>query len=113
MSIAKFPCVRTLEGFEYEAQPSVDPKQIRELATSCWIGNVAASNVVPVGVDPRLKLIAFYQLREEADPEQLFAVHRHPGQEDLLACGTAQQCDEASQPARVVVRGRRPRVATV
>ena len=34
MSIAKFPCVRTLEGFEYEAQPSVDPKQIRELATS-------------------------------------------------------------------------------
>jgi DNA replication protein DnaC len=39
MSIAKFPCVRTLEGFEYEAQPSVDPKQIRELATSRWIGN--------------------------------------------------------------------------
>lgn len=28
MSIAKFPCVRTLEGFEYDAQPSVDPKQI-------------------------------------------------------------------------------------
>ena len=39
MSIAKFPCVRTLEGFEYEAQPSVDPKQIRELATSRGIGN--------------------------------------------------------------------------
>lgn len=39
MSIAKFPCVRTLDGFEYEAQPSVDPKQIRELATSRWIGN--------------------------------------------------------------------------
>jgi DNA replication protein DnaC len=39
MSIAKFPCVRTLEGFEYQAQPSVDPKQIRELATSRWIGN--------------------------------------------------------------------------
>src|SRR4051812_25324108 len=25
MSIAKFPCVRTLESFEYDAQPSVDP----------------------------------------------------------------------------------------
>nr|WP_306171828.1 ATP-binding protein [Variovorax sp. KK3] len=41
MSIAKFPCVRTLEGFEYEAQPSVDPKQIRELATS--IGSATAT----------------------------------------------------------------------
>src|SRR5438105_4414295 len=39
MSIAKFPCVRTLEGFEYDAQPSVDPKQIRELATSRWVAN--------------------------------------------------------------------------
>ena len=39
MSIAKFPCVRTLDGFEYDAQPSVDPKQIRELATSRWVGN--------------------------------------------------------------------------
>jgi DNA replication protein DnaC len=39
MSIAKFPCVRTLEGFEYDAQPSVDPKQVRELAVSRWVGN--------------------------------------------------------------------------
>jgi DNA replication protein DnaC len=39
MSIAKFPHVRTLEGFEYDAQPSVDPKQIRELATSRWVAS--------------------------------------------------------------------------
>jgi hypothetical protein len=39
MSIAKFPCVRTLESFEYDAQPSVDAKQIRELATSRWVAN--------------------------------------------------------------------------
>jgi DNA replication protein DnaC len=39
MSIAKFPCVRTLDGFEYDAQPSVEPKQIRELATSRWVAN--------------------------------------------------------------------------
>jgi hypothetical protein len=37
MSIAKFPFVRTLEGFEYEAQPSLDPGQIRELATCRWV----------------------------------------------------------------------------
>jgi len=39
MSIAKFPCVRTLESFEFEAQPSIDPKLVRELATSRWIAN--------------------------------------------------------------------------
>jgi DNA replication protein DnaC len=39
LSIAKFPYVRTLEGFDYEAQPAVDPAQMRELATGRWIAN--------------------------------------------------------------------------
>jgi DNA replication protein DnaC len=39
MSIAKFPCVRTLEGFEFDAQPSIDPKLVRELATSRWVAH--------------------------------------------------------------------------
>lgn len=39
MSIAKFPYVRTLEAFEYDAQPSIDPKQIRDLAALRWVGN--------------------------------------------------------------------------
>lgn len=38
-SIAKFPYVRTLDGFDFDAQPSVDRKQVRELATGRWIGN--------------------------------------------------------------------------
>ena len=29
--IAKFPYLRTLEGFDFAAQPSLDPKQLREL----------------------------------------------------------------------------------
>lgn len=37
--IAKMPFVRNLDGFDFEAQASIDPKQIRELATSRWIGN--------------------------------------------------------------------------
>ena len=37
--IAKFPTVRTLEAFDFEAQPSIDPKQIRELATCRWVAN--------------------------------------------------------------------------
>jgi DNA replication protein DnaC len=39
LRIARFPHVRTLEGFEYDAQPSVDPKQVRELATSRWVAS--------------------------------------------------------------------------
>lgn len=38
-SIAKFPFVRTLEGFDFEAQPSLDAKLVRELATCRWVGN--------------------------------------------------------------------------
>lgn len=38
-SIAKFPFVRTLDGFDYDAQPSLDPKQIRELAVCRWVDN--------------------------------------------------------------------------
>lgn len=39
MNIAKFPYERTLEGYDFEAQPSVDPKQVRELATCRWVAN--------------------------------------------------------------------------
>ncbi|WP_211620723.1 ATP-binding protein [Halomonas sp. PGE1] len=31
LSIARFPFLLTLEGFEFSAQPAVDPGQIREL----------------------------------------------------------------------------------
>lgn len=37
--IAKFPCIRTLEQFDFDAQPSVEPKQIRELALCRWVAN--------------------------------------------------------------------------
>jgi len=37
--IAQFPFVRELDGFEFEAQPSLDPRQIRELASCRWIAH--------------------------------------------------------------------------
>lgn len=54
MSIARFPAIRTLEGFEYDAQPSVDPKQIRELATCRWIagGDTVLLQGHPVSARP-------------------------------------------------------------
>lgn len=39
ISIAHFPCVRTLDGFDFDAQPSLDPRQVRELATARWVAN--------------------------------------------------------------------------
>jgi len=39
LSIAKFSCLRTLEGFDFEAQPSVDARQIRDLAACRWVAN--------------------------------------------------------------------------
>jgi IstB-like ATP binding protein len=33
LGIAKFPFIRTLDGFDFEAQPSLDPKQVRDLAS--------------------------------------------------------------------------------
>lgn len=39
MKLARFPCVRTLEGFDFDAQPSIDAGQIRDLATARWIGH--------------------------------------------------------------------------
>ena len=39
LSIARFPYVRMLEGSDFAAQPSLDPKQVRELATCRWVAN--------------------------------------------------------------------------
>lgn len=47
MTIARFPFVRTLEGFEFEAQPSIDPGKVRDLATCRWVAN--GDNVVLLG----------------------------------------------------------------
>ena len=38
LSIAKFPAVRELSSFDFKAQPSMDAKQIKELATCRWVG---------------------------------------------------------------------------
>ena len=47
LSIAKFPAVRTLEDFDFTAQPSVDPHQIRDLSTSRWVAH--GDNVLLLG----------------------------------------------------------------
>ena len=38
LSIAKFPMVCELAGFDYKAQPSLDSRQIKDLASSRFVG---------------------------------------------------------------------------
>jgi DNA replication protein DnaC len=47
LKLAHFPTVKELAGFDFEAQPSIDPKQIRDLAASRWIAN--GENVLLLG----------------------------------------------------------------
>jgi DNA replication protein DnaC len=39
LKLAHFPAVKELASFDFDAQPSVDPKQIRDLAAARWIAN--------------------------------------------------------------------------
>src|SRR3954454_15493853 len=48
LKLAHFPAVKELTGFDFEAQPSIDPKQIRDLAASRWIAN--GENVLLLGL---------------------------------------------------------------
>ena len=51
MKIAHFPAVRELADFDFKAQPSVDKRQIRELATSRWVAHGDAALLLgPPGV---------------------------------------------------------------
>lgn len=47
LKLAHFPSVKDLQSFDFEAQPSIDPKQIRGLAASRWIAN--GENVLLLG----------------------------------------------------------------
>jgi len=47
LKLAHFPHMRELSSFDFEAQPSIDPKQIRDLAASRWIAN--GENVLFLG----------------------------------------------------------------
>ncbi len=64
--IAKFPHQRTLEGFDFAAQPSLDPRQVRDLAACRWVANgdalliqgppgVGKTHVSIAAPDPRLR----------------------------------------------------------
>jgi DNA replication protein DnaC len=51
IGLARFPFVRDLDGFDFAAQPSIDKKQIREIATGRFIANAEVAMLLgPPGV---------------------------------------------------------------
>ena len=73
ISIAHFPAVKSIDGFDFKFQPSVDQKLIRELATGRFIAN--AENVIvfgPPGVGKTHLAIALGRAIVEAGHSVLF-----------------------------------------
>ena len=57
--IAHFPSVRDLDGFDFAAQPSLDPRQIGELAGCRWVAHGEALLLLgPPGVGETQLVIA-------------------------------------------------------
>ncbi|WP_284665152.1 ATP-binding protein [Myxococcus sp. SDU36] len=73
ITIAHFPAVKTLEDFDFKAQPSVDSKLVRELATGRFIAQ--AENVLlfgPPGVGKTHLAIGLGRAAVEAGHSVLF-----------------------------------------
>lgn len=78
LSIAKFPFVRTFEDFDYKAQPSVDERQVRELAACRWIANGDALLLLgPPGVGKTHLAVAFGRKAIEHGYSVLFTQATH------------------------------------
>jgi DNA replication protein DnaC len=62
LKLARFPFVRDLSSFDFAAQPSLDPKQVRELAGARWIAN--GENVLPLAWARQKPLISVFEPRD-------------------------------------------------
>lgn len=71
LKLAHFPAVKDLASFDHDAQPSVDPRQIRDLAAGRWIAN--GENLLLLGPPDRVSYCTPVYVTE--DPA-LFVWHR-------------------------------------
>ena len=70
LKLAHFPAMKELAGFDFEAQPSIDPEeQIRDLAASRWIAN--GQNVLLLGPPGVGKTHLVDRARARGDPRRI------------------------------------------
>jgi DNA replication protein DnaC len=74
LKLARFPFVRDLSGFDFSAQPSIDPKQMRELAAARWIAN--GENVLLLGPARCRQDASCSGARARSDPGRAFRAVR-------------------------------------
>ena len=88
--IAHFPAVRELADFDFEAQPSVDERQVRELATSRWVAHGDAALLL--GASRSREDALGDRARARGDPaEVLGAVHHSPGADGRVGQGAQRR----------------------
>ena len=69
IGLARFPFVRDFDSFDFAAQPSIDKKQIREIATGRFIANTEA--VLLLGPPGRRQNASGSGDRAPGDPDRL------------------------------------------
>lgn len=76
--IAHFPTVRDLSGFDFSAQPSIDPGQIRDLAVCRWIAH--GDTLLLLGPPRCGQDASGHCARPRSHPRRILgAVRRRPG----------------------------------
>ena len=89
--IAHFPAVRELADFDFKAQPSIDERQVRELATSRWIAHGDAALLLgPPGVGQD-RTWRFALGREAIRQRYSVAVHHGPGADGGVGQGAQRR----------------------
>jgi hypothetical protein len=78
VGLACFPFIRDLDSFDFAAQPSIDKKQIREIAAGRFIANAEA--VLLLGPPASAKLISPWRLgaRQSWPATQCYLCRRQP-----------------------------------
>ena len=108
LKLAHFPAVKELASFDFEAQPSIDPKQIRDLAASRWIAN--GENVLLLGPPGVGKTHLADRARARGDPGRLHACSSRRRRRWSLASprrtassGSTKSCSALSKPKLLIV----------
>jgi hypothetical protein len=105
LKLARFPFVRDLSGFDFSAQPSLDPKQVRELGGARWIAN--GENVLllgPLGVGNDAPC---GRAGAGSDPGWAFRAVRRSHHSRCAACQRSQR-GQARGAARAICQAKAP-----